>query len=57
MKIKCTNCGDIIEGDKRGTYITCKCGQIAIDETPYYWRIIGNKGDFEEVKEGEKDGK
>ena len=57
MKIKCTNCGDIIEGDKRGTYISCKCGQIAIDETPYYWRIIGNKGDFEEVKEGEKDGK
>lgn len=54
MKIRCTHCGDIIEGDKKGTYIECKCKKIAIDETEYYWRIIGNKGDFEEVKENER---
>lgn len=52
MKIRCTKCNDIIEGDKKGTYIQCKCGAIAIDETEYYWRIIGNYGDFEEIKEG-----
>lgn len=46
-KIKCNHCGDILEGDKRGTYIQCSCGKCAIDETPYYYRIIGNLGDFE----------
>jgi len=46
-KIKCNNCGDILEGDKRGTYIQCSCGKCAIDETPYYYRIIGNFEDFE----------
>lgn len=51
MKIRCKKCGEIIEGDKKGTYITCKCKAVAIDETPYYWRINGNMEDFEEVKE------
>lgn len=51
MKIKCTNCNDIIEGDKKGTYIQCKCGKCAVDETEYYCRIIANREDFEEVKE------
>lgn len=57
MKIKCVHCNTIIEGDNRGTYIECKCGKCAIDETPYYVRIIGNSEDFEEIKEGEEDGK
>lgn len=46
-KIKCNKCGDIIEGDKKGTYIKCSCKTIAIDETEYYYRIIGNLEDFE----------
>lgn len=49
MKIKCKLCGDIIEGDKKGTFISCKCGNCAIDETKYYYRIIGNPKDIEEV--------
>ena len=49
MKIKCKHCGEVIEGDKKGTYITCKCGKIAIDETEHYCRINGNREDFEEV--------
>lgn len=49
MKLRCKKCNDIIEGDKKGTYITCKCKAIAIDETPYYWRIIGNIENFEEI--------
>jgi len=53
MKIRCKHCGDVIEGDKRGTYIQCKCGKCAVDETEYYWRIIANREDFEEVKENE----
>lgn len=51
MKLRCKKCNDIIEGDKKGTYIMCKCKAIAIDETKWYWRIIGNAEDFEEVKE------
>ena len=41
------HCNTIIEGDKRGTYIQCKCGKCAIDETTYYVRIIGNSENFE----------
>lgn len=51
MKIICNKCKQIIEGDKRGTYIQCKCGKCAIDETEYYIRIIGNKEDWEYVEE------
>ena len=55
MKVKCKLCGDIIEGDKKGTYITCKCGNLAIDETPYYCRINFQKEeDFEEIEENKE---
>lgn len=56
-KIKCNHCGDIIIGDKKGTYIECSCGKCAIDETPNYFRIIGNFEDYEviEPKEEEKE--
>lgn len=49
MKIKCKICGDIIEGDKKGTLISCKCNACFIDETPYYYRIGGNREDYEEI--------
>lgn len=49
MKLRCNKCNDVIEGDKKGTYIECKCGAIAIDETEYYYRVIGNPEDVEEV--------
>ena len=42
--------GDIIEGDKRGTYVECSCKTIAIDETKWYTRLIGNPKDYEEIK-------
>ena len=51
MKLKCKKCNDIIEGDNKGTYIECKCKSIAIDETPYYVRVIGNPEDVEEIKD------
>lgn len=57
MKLKCRLCNTVIEGDGKGTYITCKCKAIAVDETPYYWRIIGNEEDFEEIVEEEVDKK
>lgn len=56
-KIKCNNCGDVLTGDKKGTYISCSCGKCAIDETPYYYRIIANREDFEflEPKEAKEE--
>ena len=50
MKLRCKKCGDVIEGDKRGTFIECKCKSIAIDDTKLYTRLIGNPEDYEGVK-------
>jgi len=50
MKLRCKKCGDVVEGDKRGTFIECKCKSIAIDETKWYTRLIGKPEDYEEVK-------
>lgn len=49
-KIKCKLCGDIIEGDRKGTMIWCSCGKCYIDETPYYYRVGGDPRDIEEIK-------
>ena len=50
QKIKCLKCGQVIEGDLKGSYIQCKCGKTAIDQTEHYTRIIGNKKDWKTVK-------
>ena len=49
MKIRCKLCDTVVEGDKKGHLIWCKCGKCAIDETKYYYRIIGNIADYEEI--------
>lgn len=46
MTIKCKKCNTTITGDKKGTYIECKCKSVAIDETKYYTRIIGNRYNY-----------
>lgn len=51
MKIKCKLCNTILEGDKKGHLIWCKCGKCAIDETPYYVRLIGNIEDYIQMEE------
>lgn len=38
-KIRCLKCGDVLVGDKKGTYIQCSCGNVYIDETEYYCRV------------------
>lgn len=56
MKIKCKKCNDIIEGDKKGTFIQCKCKSCYIDETKYYVRVGGNPSEIEQcVEEGGKE--
>ena len=46
-KIKCLKCGDIIESDGHGKWVTCKCQSCYIDETDNYCRVGGNFKDYE----------
>lgn len=55
MKIRCRICGDVIEGDKKGTFINCKCGRIAINETEYYVRIIGDMADMSIIEDNRQE--
>lgn len=41
-EVYCKKCGTVLVGDGKGTYISCPCRAVAIDETEYYCRIIGN---------------
>ena len=41
-RIKCLKCGDIIEGDGKGTYTQCKCKSCFVDETKWYCRVGGD---------------
>lgn len=55
-KMLCKKCNNVIEGDKKGTYISCPCKSVAIDETKYYCRIIGNYEDYEIIEDFKKEG-
>lgn len=46
-KIKCLKCGDIIESDGYGKWVTCKCQSCYIDETGDYCRVGGNFNEYE----------
>lgn len=52
-RLKCCNCMSEIEGDRKGTFTSCECGNIYIDETPYYTRIGGNSDDILIFKDGD----
>jgi len=42
MKVKCNNCGDIIDSSL-GNLVTCKCNKITLDDIGSgYVRIIGD---------------
>ena len=46
----CKICGDTIHSKWSGDYVSCKCGQAAIDQTHEYTRLIGNKCDYEIIQ-------
>ena len=46
-KIKCLQCGDIIESDGFGKFVSCSCGKCYVDETPYYCRVGGDPKEYE----------
>ena len=45
-EVECAHCHDRIYSKFAGQMRWCKCGKIAVDQTPYYTRMIGNKEDF-----------
>ena len=45
--IKCNNCGDIIYSRSVHDFHWCSCEKCAIDGGFDYYRIIGNKEDWE----------
>lgn len=49
----CKICGDTVHSKWSGDYVSCKCGRISIDQTHEYTRIIGEKCDYEVVKQEE----
>lgn len=51
VKWKCARCSDIIFSRYDGEYVSCKCGAIAVDQTPYYERHIGDFNSFVKVDE------
>jgi hypothetical protein len=44
--VTCARCNDIIYSRYSGQFVTCKCGAISVDQTPYYSRYTGNPEDF-----------
>lgn len=48
---KCKLCEDVIYSRHDGEYRSCKCGAIAVDQTPHYSRFIGEPANFVKVNE------
>lgn len=44
--LQCLVCDDEVFSRFSGEYKSCQCGAIAIDQTPYYYRIVGDHDTF-----------
>lgn len=50
-RIKCENCGHVIESHHRHDFVWCKCGTVAVDGGKDYLRRVGDAGDYIELSE------
>ena len=50
-KIKCINCGDVLESKEENDFKRCSCGKVAIDGGHDYLKRIGNEEDYIELSE------
>lgn len=48
-KIKCINCGDILESKSPNDFKRCSCGKVAIDGGHGYLKRIGDDADYIEL--------
>lgn len=51
-RVKCLECGSIIQSKHRHDFTSCKCGGLSIDGGGEYCRMIGKPGCFEQVAPG-----
>lgn len=54
-RIRCMKCGEVIESTHRYDFKLCECGAVAVDGGHDYLRRCGNREDWEELSEYEKD--
>ena len=54
-KIRCKNCGDIIESKTVHDFKTCKCGNVSVDGGKEYLRrsFKNSREDYEDLSEFE----
>lgn len=38
--VKCRQCGDIIQSEYPGHLVWCSCGEVGVNQTDYYRRVI-----------------
>lgn len=50
-KIRCRECGDVVESVHRHDFRFCKCGTVAVDGGREYLRRVGNLEAIEELSE------
>lgn len=50
-KIRCRDCGDVVESKHRHDFKYCKCGAIAVDGGREYLRRVGKLEAIEELSE------
>ena len=50
-KIKCINCGDVLESKEENDFKRCGCGNVAIDGGHDYLKRMGNEEDYIELSE------
>lgn len=48
-KIKCKNCGDVLESNDVNDFKICSCGKVGIDDGHEYLKRIGKESDYEEL--------
>lgn len=51
-RVKCLQCGSIIQSKHRHDFTSCRCGALSIDGGGEYCRMIGTPGGFEQVTPG-----
>ena len=54
-KIRCRNCGDVIQSRHVHEYKRCKCGEVAVDGGLEYLRRTGAREFWEELSEYEEE--
>jgi hypothetical protein len=48
---RCSKCCDVIESTYRHDFVTCSCGNIAVDGGHDYLRRIGSGDDYTDLSE------